>query len=39
MKLEKAERERLSLCANLRYANVLRANLNASSSVDCWSLI
>ena len=29
MKLESADRERLSPCANLRYANVLLAKLNA----------
>ena len=39
MKLGNADRERLSLCANLRYANVLLAKLNARSSIDCWSAI
>ena len=39
MKLENAERERLSPCANLRYANVLLAKLNARSSIDCWPAI
>ena len=39
MKLENADRERLSSCANLRYANVLLANLNARSSIDFWSAI
>ena len=39
MKLEIADRERLSPCASLRYANVLLAKLNARSSIDCWSAI
>ena len=39
MTLENAERERLSPCANPRYANVLLAKLNARSSVDCSSAI
>ena len=26
-------------CANLLYANVLLANLNAKSSIDCWLAI
>ena len=33
MKLEYAETERLSPCANLRYANVLLAKLNPRSSI------
>ena len=37
MKLESANREQLSPCANLRYANVLLAKLNARSSIGCWS--
>ena len=32
---EKPDRERPSPCANLRYANVLLAMLNARSSIDC----
>ena len=39
MKLENADRERLSPCANLRYANVLLAKLKARSLIDCWSAI
>ena len=39
MKLENADRERLSPCANPRYANVLLAKLNARSSIDCWLAI
>ena len=39
MKLENADRERLSPCANLRYANVLLAKMNARSSIDRWSAI
>ena len=38
-KLENAHRERLSPCANLRYAKVLLAKLNARSLIDCWSAI
>ena len=39
MKLENADREQLSPCANLRYANVLLAKLNARILIDCWSAI
>ena len=39
MKLEDADRERLSPCATLRYANVLLAKLNARNSIDGWSVI
>ena len=39
MRLENADRERLCPCANLRYANVLLAKLNARSSIDCRSAI
>ena len=39
MKLENADREWLSPCANPQYANVLFAKLNARSSIDCWSAI
>ena len=39
MKLENADMEQLSPCANLRYANVIIAMLNARSSIDCWSAI
>ena len=39
MKLKNADRERLSPCAKLRYANVLLAKLNARSSNDCWLAI
>ena len=37
MKLENADRERLSLCDNVRYANVLLAKLHTKSSIECWS--
>ena len=39
MKLENAGSERLSRCANLRYANARLAKLIAGSSIDCWSAI
>ena len=39
MRLENADRERLSPRANLRYANVRLATLNAKSSIGCWSAI
>ena len=39
MKLDNSDMKRLSPCANLRYANVLLAKLNARSSIDCWSAI
>ena len=35
MKFENADSERQSACANLRYANILFANLNPRSSIDC----
>ena len=39
MKLKNADWEQLNPFANCRYANVLIAEFNASSSIDCWSTI
>ena len=39
LKHGKADRQRLSLCTNLRYTNVLLAELNARKSIDWWSTI